>query len=32
MPPKLGNGKICNLEIPAIDVARSSAFYEAVFG
>ena len=32
MPPKLGNGKICYLEIPAADVARSSAFYQAVFG
>jgi len=32
MPPKLGNGKICYLEIPAVDVARSSAFYQAVFG
>jgi predicted enzyme related to lactoylglutathione lyase len=30
--PTLGHGKICYLEIPAIDVARSSAFYEAVFG
>jgi predicted enzyme related to lactoylglutathione lyase len=32
MPPKLGNGKICYLEIPATDVDRSSAFYQAVFG
>ena len=32
MPPTIGNGKICYLEIPAIDVARSSAFYNAVFG
>jgi hypothetical protein len=32
MPPTLGNGKICYVEIPAIDVARSAAFYEAVFG
>jgi predicted enzyme related to lactoylglutathione lyase len=32
MPPKLGHGKICYLEIPAIDIARSSAFYQAVFG
>jgi uncharacterized protein len=32
MPPTLANGKICYLEIPAIDVARSAAFYEAVFG
>ena len=32
MPPKLGNGKICYLEILAADVVRSSAFYQAVFG
>src|SRR5438105_14371558 len=32
MPPTRANGKICYLEIPALDVARSSAFYEAVFG
>jgi hypothetical protein len=32
MPPTLANGKICYLEIPAIDIARSAAFYEAVFG
>jgi uncharacterized protein len=32
MPPKLSNGKICYLEIPAIDINRSVAFYEAVFG
>jgi predicted enzyme related to lactoylglutathione lyase len=32
MPPTLGNGKICYLEIPAADVRRSSAFYQAVFG
>ncbi len=31
MPPTLGNGKICYLEIPATDIARSVAFYEAVF-
>ena len=30
--PTLGNGKICYLEIPAVDVARSSKFYETVFG
>ena len=30
--PTLGNGKICYLEIPAIDIARSAAFYERVFG
>jgi predicted enzyme related to lactoylglutathione lyase len=26
------NGKICYVEIPAVDAARSAAFYEAVFG
>ena len=32
MPPTLGNGKICYLEIPATDIERSAHFYEAVFG
>lgn len=32
MPYTHGNGKICYIEIPAIDVARSAAFYHAVFG
>jgi predicted enzyme related to lactoylglutathione lyase len=32
MPPSLGNGKICYLEIPATDIARSSDFYTRVFG
>jgi predicted enzyme related to lactoylglutathione lyase len=31
MPPTR-NGKICYLELPATDIARSRAFYEAVFG
>jgi predicted enzyme related to lactoylglutathione lyase len=26
------NGKLCYVEIPALDVERSAAFYEAVFG
>jgi predicted enzyme related to lactoylglutathione lyase len=30
--PTFGNGKICYLEIPAIDIATSAAFYTAVFG
>jgi uncharacterized protein len=30
--PTLGNGKICYVEIPATDIARSSAFYQKVFG
>jgi uncharacterized protein len=32
MPPTLGNGKICYLEIPAADIQRSAAFYENAFG
>ena len=32
MPPTLGNGKICYVEIPATDVARSADFYSKVFG
>jgi predicted enzyme related to lactoylglutathione lyase len=32
MPPTLGNGKICYLEIPATDVGVSSVFYAACFG
>jgi predicted enzyme related to lactoylglutathione lyase len=32
MPPTYGNGKICYVEIPSTDVARSAAFYAAVFG
>ena len=32
MPPTFGNGKICYLEIPATDIAISSAFYEKAFG
>jgi uncharacterized protein len=31
MPPTLANGKICYVEIPAVDVVRSVAFYEEVF-
>jgi len=30
--PTFGNGKICYIEIPAIDIALSAAFYEKVFG
>jgi predicted enzyme related to lactoylglutathione lyase len=30
--PTLGNGKICYLEIPATDTARSAEFYHRVFG
>ena len=32
MPPTLGNGKICYVELPATDVASSSEFYQKVFG
>lgn len=32
MAPTYGNGKICYLEMPAIEIGRSVAFYEAVFG
>ena len=32
MPPTFANGKICYLQIPATDIAVSSAFYAAVFG
>ena len=32
MPPTLGNGKICYLEIPAVDIQRSAEFYEKVLG
>src|SRR5947207_15682203 len=32
MPPNLANGKICYVEIPAIDVGGSADFYGKVFG
>src|ERR1700683_3203806 len=32
MPPTIGNGKICYIEIPATDIARSADFYRQVFG
>jgi predicted enzyme related to lactoylglutathione lyase len=32
MPPTLANGKICYIEMPATDIARSSDFYQRVFG
>jgi|GEM_PF-2177747 len=28
MPPTLANGKICYLEIPAIEISRSVDFYQ----
>jgi len=30
--PTYGNGKVCYIEMPAIDVNHSAAFYKAVFG
>jgi len=30
--PTLGNGKICYIEIPALDLQRSAAFYKEIFG
>jgi predicted enzyme related to lactoylglutathione lyase len=30
--PTFGNGKICYIEIPAVDIQKSAAFYQAVFG
>ncbi len=32
MPPTLANGKICYIEFPATDIARSAEFYKSVFG
>jgi uncharacterized protein len=32
MPPSIGNGKICFLQIPTTDIARSAGFYKSVFG
>jgi uncharacterized protein len=32
MPPTFANGKICYIEIPATDIARSVEFYKSVFG
>ncbi|MEP6920322.1 MAG: VOC family protein [bacterium] len=30
--PTLGNGKVCYIEIPAVDIEQSSSFYRYVFG
>jgi predicted enzyme related to lactoylglutathione lyase len=30
--PTLGNGKICYIEIPALDINQSASFYTEVFG
>jgi predicted enzyme related to lactoylglutathione lyase len=32
MHPTFGNGKVCYIEIPAIDIHRSASFYKTVFG
>ncbi len=32
LQPAFANGKICYMEIPALDVQQSSKFYENVFG
>jgi uncharacterized protein len=32
MPPTLSNGKVCYVEIPAVDIHRSADFYTGVFG
>ena len=32
MAPTLANGKICYIEIPALDIPRSADFYRRVFG
>ena len=32
MPPTPANGKICYLELPALNVGPSAAFYSKVFG
>lgn len=32
MPSPLSNGKICYIEMPANDIARSADFYKKVFG
>ncbi len=31
MPPTVINGKICYIEMPATDIARSAEFYKGVF-
>ena len=32
MPPTYGNGKICYIEVPALDIRRSAEFYQQAFG
>ena len=30
--PNYGNGKICYVEMPALDIAQSADFYKSIFG
>jgi predicted enzyme related to lactoylglutathione lyase len=30
--PTLANGKVCYIEMPALDISRSASFYKEVFG
>ena len=30
--PTIGNGKVCYIEIPAVDIKTSASFYQGVFG
>lgn len=32
MPPTISHGKICYVEMPATDIARSAEFYKKLFG
>ena len=32
MSPSRNNGKVCYIEIPAVDIDRSISFYQGVFG
>jgi predicted enzyme related to lactoylglutathione lyase len=32
MPPTFSNGKVCYIEMPAVDVGRSADFYRKIFG
>lgn len=32
MPPSVTNGKVCYIEMPAVDIHRSADFYAQVFG
>jgi predicted enzyme related to lactoylglutathione lyase len=32
MPPTLANGKVCYIEMPAVDIQGSADFYAKVFG